>query len=178
MDDRLDGSLGASAFSLAARETIMNDFPDCVVNVGRMEFSPGAFNIVPARVDVSLEFRSPDEEVFQQLDRTLLECAKQEALRFGLELRVESLGKHSPTLMSENVQRAFADACDGLRLTHISLSSGAGHDAQSLLDICPVGMIFVPSVEGASHSPREFTEWEDCVNGANVLLQAALRLAE
>ena len=178
MDDRLDASLGASAFTLAAREIVMNDFPDCVVNVGRMEFSPGAFNIVPARVDVSLEFRSPDEEEFRQLDRALLECAKQEAGRFGLELRVESLGKHSPTLMSENIQSAFADACGNLELAHTSLVSGAGHDAQSLADVCPVGMIFVPSVDGASHSPREFTEWEDCVNGANVLLQAALRLAE
>jgi N-carbamoyl-L-amino-acid hydrolase len=58
MDDRLDASLGASEFTLAARDTVVNDFRDCVVNVGKMEFSPGAFNIVPARVDVSLEFRS------------------------------------------------------------------------------------------------------------------------
>jgi N-carbamoyl-L-amino-acid hydrolase len=177
MDDRLDASLGASAFTLAAREIVMNDFPDCVVNVGRMEFAPGAFNIVPARVDVSLEFRSPDEEELQQLDRTLLECAQQEALRFGLDLKVEFLGKHSPTVMSKKIQQTFADACEMLGLTHISLVSGAGHDGQSLADICPVGMIFVPSVEGASHSPREFTKWEDCVNGANVLLQAALRMA-
>ena len=78
--------------------------------------------------------------------------------------------------MSEKIQHIFADACDDLGLTHTSLVSGAGHDGQSLTDICPVGMIFVPSVDGASHSSREFTEWEDCVNGANVLLQAALRL--
>ena len=64
-----------------------------------------------------------------------------------------------------------------LGLTHTSLSSGAGHDGQSFDGLCPVGMIFVPSEEGASHSPREFTEWEDCVNGANVLLQTVLRLA-
>jgi len=56
------------------------------------------------------------------------------------------------------------------------LPSGAIHDAQSLVDVCPVGMIFVPSVNGTSHSPFEFTKWEDCVNGANVLLHAALRL--
>jgi acetylornithine deacetylase/succinyl-diaminopimelate desuccinylase-like protein len=79
--------------------------------------------------------------------------------------------------MSENVQQAFAEACDELGLNHISLTSGAGHDGQSFDGICPVGMIFVPSKEGASHSPREFTEWKDCVNGANVLLQAVLRLA-
>jgi acetylornithine deacetylase/succinyl-diaminopimelate desuccinylase-like protein len=142
-----------------------------------MDFAPGAFNIVPSKVDVSLEFRSPDEDEFNRLDIALLELAAQEAARFGLELKTEFLGKHSPSLMSDVVRSAFADACDDLGLSHMPLSSGAGHDAQSLADLCPVGMIFVPSVDGASHSPREFTKWEDCVNGANVLLQAALRLA-
>jgi hydantoinase/carbamoylase family amidase len=175
MDDRLDASLGASAFTLAARELVMKDFPNCVVNIGKMEFSPGAFNIVPARVDVSLEFRSPDEEEFKHLDSVLMASAKAEAKRFDLELDIEDLGKHSPSIMSNNVQHAYAEACDDLGLTHISLTSGAGHDGQSLAELCPVGMIFVPSVDGASHSPREFTKWEDCVNGANVLLQAALR---
>ena len=176
MDDRLDASLGASAFTLAAREIVMKDFPNCVVNVGKMEFAPGAFNIVPARVVVSLEFRSPDEEEFQQLNSVLIALAQAEANRFGLELEIEDLGKHSPSPMSDTVQRAYAEACDDLGLTHVSLTSGAGHDGQSLADLCPVGMIFVPSVDGASHSPREFTKWGDCVNGANVLLQAALRL--
>jgi len=176
MDDRLDASLGASAFTLAAREMVMKDFPSCVVNVGKMDFAPGAFNIVPARVDVSLEFRSPDEEEFKRLDAALLLLANTEATRFGLELKYENLGNHSPSLMSDKVQRAYSEACDDLGLTHTSLTSGAGHDGQSLADLCPVGMIFVPSVNGTSHSPKEFTKWEDCVNGANVLLQAALRL--
>ena len=79
--------------------------------------------------------------------------------------------------MSSEVQRAYAEACEYLGLTHVSLTSGAGHDGQSLADLCPVGMIFVPSVAGASHSPREFTEWDDCVNGANVLLHTVLKLA-
>jgi N-carbamoyl-L-amino-acid hydrolase len=177
MDDRLDASLASSAFTLGARELVVKDFPDCVANVGKMEFAPGAFNIVPERVVVSLEFRSPDEEEFKRLDVALLELAGREALRFGLELRVEFLGKHSPSLMSDTVQRAYAAACDDLGLTHVALTSGAGHDGQSFADVCPVGMIFVPSVAGASHSPREFTKWEDCVNGANVLLQAALKLS-
>ena len=177
MDDRLDASLGASAFTLAARERVMRDFPNCVVNVGKMEFAPGAFNIVPARVDLSLEFRSPEEEEFARLDSLLIAQAKEAAQRFGLELKIEDLGKHSPSPMSEVARHAFAEACDDLGLTHVLLTSGAGHDAQSLADVCPVGMIFVPSVEGASHSPREFTTWEDCINGANVLLHAALRLA-
>ena len=177
MEDRRDASLGASAFTLAAREMVMREFPNCVVNVGKMDFAPGAFNIVPAQVDVSLEFRSPDEEEFNRLDTALLELAAREAKRFDLELRSEFLGKHSPSLMDSDVRGAFAAACDVLGLSHMPLPSGAGHDGQSLADLCPVGMIFVPSADGASHSPREFTKWEDCVNGANVLLQAALHLA-
>ena len=177
MDDRLDASLGASAFTLAARELVMKEFPKCVVNVGNMNFSPGAFNIVPARVDLALEFRSPDEEEFKRLDQALLALAGQEALRFGLELKVEFLGKHSPSLMSDKVQRACIEACDELGLSHVPLTSGAGHDGQSFDGICPVGMIFVPSMDGASHAPREFTRWDDCVNGANVLLHTVLKFA-
>jgi acetylornithine deacetylase/succinyl-diaminopimelate desuccinylase-like protein len=79
--------------------------------------------------------------------------------------------------MSERAQIAIRDACAALSLSPMPLVSGAGHDAQNLAAVCPVGMIFVPSVAGASHSARELTEWEDCVNGANVLLHAALRLA-
>ncbi|MCX6597130.1 MAG: M20/M25/M40 family metallo-hydrolase, partial [Acidobacteria bacterium] len=57
------------------------------------------------------------------------------------------------------------------------LPSGAGHDASNMAAICPMGMLFVPSQGGISHSPRELTTWEDCANGANVLLDALLELA-
>ena len=177
MQDRLDASLGASAFTLAARELVVKDFPECVVNIGKMEFTPGAFNIVPARVDLSLEFRSADESEFDRLDAALLALAKAEARQFGLDLQADFRGRHSPTPMSDSVQRTYADSCDALRLTHAPLVSGAGHDGQSFAGVCPMGMIFVPSVNGTSHSPHEFTKWEDCVNGANVLLQTVLRLA-
>ncbi|HJQ14914.1 MAG TPA: M20 family metallo-hydrolase, partial [Anaerolineales bacterium] len=177
MLDRLDASLGASEFTLAARDTVINDFPGCVVNIGNMTFSPGAFNIVPAQVDVSLEFRSSDEGKSRRMDSLLLGHAREAANRFGLELKVESLGKHSPSWMDPNILNVFASSCDDQGLTHISLSSGAGHDGQSFDGLCPAGMIFVPSKEGASHSPREFTKWEDCMNGTNVLLQTVLRLS-
>jgi len=176
MQDRRDASLGASAFTLAARDLVMRDFPDCVANIGKMEFVPGAFNIVPAQVDVSLEFRAPEDSEFDKLDSALLSLAHMQADRFSLELKVDFRGRHSPTPMSDSVQRIFADSCDGLGLTHTSLISGAGHDGEYFAGICPMGMIFVPSVNGTSHSPYEFTKWEDCVNGANVLLQAVLSL--
>jgi N-carbamoyl-L-amino-acid hydrolase len=177
MEDRLDASLGASAFTLLARELVLRDHPGCVVNIGRMEFEPGVFNIIPARAEVWLEFRAPDEEGLTRLDSALIACAQKEAQRFGLGLETVFLGKHSSTPMSEASRQAIAEACDSLGLTHTSLVSGAIHDGQSFMGLCPLGMIFVPSVGGASHAPREFTKWEDCVNGANVLLQSVLRFA-
>lgn len=177
MQDRRDASLGASAFTLSARELLLHDFPDCVVNVGRMDFVPGAFNIVPARVDLALEFRSPDVAEFSRLNTALLGLAGREARRFNLDLHIEGLGVHEPCPMDPTIQRTMGDVCDALGLSHASIPSGAGHDGQSLTGLCPVGMLFVPSVDGASHAPREFTQWRDCVNGANALLHAVLRLA-
>jgi len=176
MEDRLDAGQGVAAFILEARQTVMRDFPNCVANVGKIEFSPGASNIVPARADFLLEFRSPDEKQLNELDAALMKLAREKAEQFGLQVTAEPLGRHMPNLMSAEIQDAFKDACDNLGLSSVVLPSGAIHDAQSLFDICPVGMIFVPSVNGTSHSPFEYTEWQDCVNGANVLLQAVLRL--
>lgn len=177
MEDRLDAGQGVAAFILAARETVMRDFPSCVANIGKIEFAPGASNIVPARADFLLEFRSSDADQLSKLDAALTELAQQKAGQFGLALIMEPLGKHSPNLMSAEIQQMFLKACDGLGLSSRVLASGAIHDAQSLVDVCPIGMIFVPSVDGASHAPREFTKWDDCVNGANVLLQTVLKLA-
>jgi N-carbamoyl-L-amino-acid hydrolase len=176
MEDRLDAGQGVAAFILEARQTVMRDFQNCVANVGKIEFSPGASNIVPARADFLLEFRSPDEKQLNELDITLMKLAREKAEQFGLQVTAEPLGKHIPNLMSSEIQDAFKDACDDMSLSSVVIPSGAIHDAQSLFDICPVGMIFVPSVNGTSHSPFEYTEWQDCVNGANVLLQAVLRL--
>jgi N-carbamoyl-L-amino-acid hydrolase len=79
--------------------------------------------------------------------------------------------------MSLRAQAAFRTAADSLALSHISLPSGAGHDAQSLAPITDAGMVFIPSQGGLSHSPREFSDWDACVNGANVLVRAALLMA-
>lgn len=177
MQDRRDASQGAAAFAMGAREIVLRDFPRGVVNTGNMIFAPGAFNIVPERVMVSLEFRAPSDDELNAMERALLGRAESDAKKFGLGLEKEFLGKHKATPMSAIAQQAFADACDALGLSHAPLVSGAGHDAQMLARDCPVGMIFVPSVAGASHSPREFTNWDDCVNGANVLLHATIKIA-
>lgn len=178
MNRRLDAALGASAFTLSARELVMDEFPGQVVNVGHMEFKPGAFNVVPQAATLALEFRADEDHKLDEMEAALLQLAAIQARRFGLGLETEPLVRTPPARMNTRVQEAFAEASQVLDLKHMPLSSGAGHDAQYLAQICPAGMIFVPSRDGFSHSSREFTEWQDCVNGANVLLQATLMLAQ
>ncbi len=177
MDARQDAGLGAATFLLTAREMVVRDFPGCAVNVGQMRFEPGAFNIIPGRAKLALEFRAPDAERLSELEDTLLSLAGLVARQCGLELALEPLGGCTPAPMSPRAQAAIAAAADSLALTHVALVSGAGHDAQALAPLTPAGMIFVPSRAGISHSPLEFTAWDDCVNGANVLLRAALTLS-
>jgi len=176
MAERRDAAQGASAFALAVRDTAMRGFENCVATVGDMRFQPGAFNVVPATVRVSLELRSADEAQLRRLAHSLFEQAREQAQRFELELRVEQLEAVAPEPMSEEMQQAIESSAEMLELTHTPLTSGAGHDAQAFADLCPTGMIFVPSVGGYSHTPHEFTRWRDCVNGANVLLHAVLNL--
>jgi beta-ureidopropionase / N-carbamoyl-L-amino-acid hydrolase len=179
MDKRLDAALGASAFILSLRELILENFPECLANVGSAYFEPGAFNIVPETVTISLEFRAALLSSFQQLREAVLKLAEKEAARFGLALQIEFIGERVPVEMYPLALNAIRQAAGQLGLRTMDLISYAGHDAQAITSLCPTGMIFVPSANGgASHSPEEFTPWSDCVNGANVLLQAALRIAD
>ena len=104
----------------------------------------------------------------------LHDLAQAEASERGLDIKIEEVDGIQPVQMDARAQAALAAAAERLGLRHTSMPSGAGHDAQAMARICPAGMIFVPSIDGVSHAPRELTAWGDCVSGANVLLQAAV----
>jgi N-carbamoyl-L-amino-acid hydrolase len=178
MQSRKDAAQGAAAFTLAARRVVLEGFPDCFSNVGSIQLEPGFFNIIPETATLGYEFRAPDERKFRELKAALQGEAETAASRFGLGLEQEFLGARRPVVMSAKIQGAIRAATESLGLAHMPLVARAGHDAQPISDVCPAGMIFVPSAGGISHSPDEFTAWEDCEYGANVLLQAALRYAD
>ena len=175
MDARRDAAVGASAFVLQVRETTMRDFPGCVATVGDIATEPGSFNVVPGRATLRLECRSTDAPELEALERALTARAREAADAYGLGVTIEPVGRHEPAPTAEEMRAAVEAAAAELGLTTMALASGAGHDAQPLAAITPSGMIFVPSRGGVSHDPAELTSWEDCVNGANVLLNAALR---
>ena len=178
MSQRRDAAQGAAAFTLTAREMVLREYAGCTVNVGQISLSPGAFNIIPGEARLALEFRSPDPAQLQDLENALVGLADLVGRRYGLTLAAEPFGGCAPAPMGQRAQAAIAAAADSLALAHTALPSGAGHDAQVLALLTETGMIFIPSRDGVSHSPREFSDWDRCVDGANVLLRAALKLAE
>jgi N-carbamoyl-L-amino-acid hydrolase len=173
---RKDAGLGAAAYMLVARNRVIADFPNCVVNFGHATFEPGAYNIVPERVKLHMEYRAPGKAEMKELEAALISMARHTAQEYGLELSFEPAGCLDPVQCAPLVQAAFKSAVRDLGLKSLQIASGAGHDTQSMAGICPSGMIFIPSYNG-SHNPREFAEWEACVKGANTLLTAALKLA-
>jgi N-carbamoyl-L-amino-acid hydrolase len=177
MPDRCDAGLGASAFVVAAHHLVRNRYPDSVVNFGRAEFNSGAYNIIPDHALLHLQFRSPDHSTFVRLDEELRTEAHRAARQFGLRVELRAGPKWNPVEMNQQVQSAFQHAADSLDLSHQRMPSGGGHDADKLVQVTRAGMIFIPSPNGISHDPREYSEWRDCENGANVLLRAAVDLA-
>jgi hydantoinase/carbamoylase family amidase len=176
MGARRDAGLAAATFITEATARVRREFADCVVNFGRVELAPGAYNIVPGRAELGMEFRAPSEERMSELEASLLELARAIGPRHEVQVNVRPLGGIAATPCADVCRAAFAEACGTLGLSHTALLSGAGHDTMALAHVCPAGMIFVPST-GGSHSPREHAEWPACVNGANALLHAALRMA-
>jgi len=177
MDARRDAALGAAAFVLGVREVVTREFPGCVATVGDIATEPGSFNVVPGVARLRLECRSLDPSELDALEQALADRARSDAAAFGLDVEVQRVGRWEPAPTHERVRAAFASAAGALGLSTMELPSGAGHDAQALAPVTPSGMVFVPSMGGISHDPAEYTAWEDCVNGANVLLGAAVELA-
>ncbi len=177
MAHRADAFWGATAFVQRARELVMARFTPGVMNCGQIGVEPGAFNIVPAEVRLALEFRHGTEEQLDEMEETLLSLADDVAQEFDLGLEKKSADQCLSAPLGEGVIEAIEAASERLGLTHTRLMSFAGHDTQSMSAITPSGLLFVPSVGGISHNPREYTQPEDCVNGANVVLHALLKLA-
>jgi N-carbamoyl-L-amino-acid hydrolase len=173
---RRDAGRAACTFAAHAWEAVLRDFTDCVINVGNMRFEPGIFNVVPEAVMLDLELRASSNPRLATLHDALVHLAQQEAKEAEVELEISLAEDIAAAVMDSAVQGTLIESAQSSGRKYRLMPSSAGHDAQSFADICPTGMLFIPSVAGASHSPKEFSHWQDCVKGANLLLQAALRL--
>jgi N-carbamoyl-L-amino-acid hydrolase len=177
MDQRQDALIAAAHLTLAINRIVTGTPGRQVGTVGRIRAEPGAPNVIPGKVVMSLELRDLSSEKIEKLFAWIRQEAEAIALRTGTGIQFTAIDATAvPAPTDERVRRLIADSARQLGLSTRMMPSGAGHDAQDVARIAPTGMIFVPSVGGVSHSPKEFTRPEDMANGANVLLQTILMI--
>lgn len=173
MDQRHDALLAASELVLAVNAAATELPGRQVATVGRIRAEPGAPNVIPGKAVLSIEVRDLDagriDAVFQRIRSKAAAIAQAR----GVSIEFKDLeATATPALTDPRIQHVIAGEAQRLGLKAMVMPSGAGHDAQDIARIAPIGMIFVPSVGGISHSPREYTRPADIDNGIGVLLRA------
>ncbi len=174
---RRDAGLVAARIACFARELARALAGNQVATVGSMNFLPNLVNVIPNRVNFTVDLRNTDESILAAAEERLWAFADGAARDEGVELSRESLARFEPVEFDPRLVGLVEHTARELGLSVRRLPSGAGHDAQMLARMCPAAMIFVPSVGGLSHNVREHTAPDDLVAGARVLLRVLLRLA-
>ena len=168
MDKRDDALIKAASFVLKVKETA--ESYGIVGTVGTLEVSPGAANVIPGSVEITFEMRGLDDAEIDSAEQLLKTIASAQGATFDKY-------SHKPSVLSDKlVVSALEQGCRIAQLKYKLMASGAGHDANLLATICPVGMLFVPNKDGISHSKEEYATREACVNGAEALLQGIMEL--
>ena len=178
MNMRKDALVAASQLVLAINRLGVETEGEQVATVGHLTVSPNGTNVVPAKVDMSIDLRDLSEENLQYLISEIEKECEAIALATGTEITLEQKLHVLPTLAKPELMEAIAEVCQNLHLSYDYLPSRAGHDAQEIGRFTDMGMIFVPSRDGISHSQDEYTSPEQCAQGANVLLHTLLAIDE
>jgi N-carbamoyl-L-amino-acid hydrolase len=177
MNMRQDALLAASRFILAVNEVINSVKGHQVGTVGKIAVLPGAYNVIPGKVVLGLEIRDLNadkiEMLFKEMEKRAANIAKDSKTTISF---VRQPNESKPALTNKALQQTINTSAKVLGFSTKFMQSGAGHDSQHIASIAPAAMIFIPSVGGISHSPKEFSTATDMANGANVLLQTILKL--
>lgn len=176
MNNRQDALLAGAKFIEAVNRVVTSVPGRQVGTVGRIQALPGAPNVIPGKVVLSLELRDLDAAKIETLYQKIRVEADQIAQSSKVKFDFKEINVNIPAPTDARVRGLIDESAKELGLSTKVMPSGAGHDAQDMARLAPVGMIFVPSVGGISHSPKEFSKPKDIENGANVLLGTLLKL--
>ena len=177
MDVRRDANYAAARLMVAARD-LTKTIPGLRVNSGRFRTEPGNVNVVARQAVFSLDMRHPDDQPLTQAEAQMREAAAQIAASENVTITFSDLARFPATPFDERIVSKVEAAAKRLGYPVRRMPSGAGHDAQMMAGFVPTAMIFVPSIDGRSHTPDEETRSQDVIAGANVLLSVALDLAQ
>jgi N-carbamoyl-L-amino-acid hydrolase len=178
MDQRQDAMLATAKFTVAVNDAIRSESGRQVATIGRVVPSPNTMTAIPGQVVFTLDFRDMSVEKLDRIEQQCRALASEIGQATGTQFAFRQVLRSRPAPADPRLMQWIDDSAAALKLSRMRVPSGAGHDAMELARIAPMGMIFVPSVGGISHSPLEFTAAEDIVNGANVLLNAVFAADE
>jgi N-carbamoyl-L-amino-acid hydrolase len=176
MDQRSDALYAAALLIAEVRRLITEEPGRQVGTVGRIQAFPGAPNVIAGQVKMSLEIRDLDMDKIQLLIDRIRNSANSLSEQTDTTISFVQYYESPAAITDERIKEMVQESADQLGLSAKHMPSGAGHDAQSLAGIAPLGMIFVPSKDGISHAPSEFTSERQITDGANVLLQTIIGL--
>jgi allantoate deiminase len=169
-------ALAAVAEMIVAVERTGATRTDTVATVGVAQVQPGAINVIPARVDFTIDARSPDDVVRHAMVQDILAECEAIAEKRGVMLRIEPFMDSPATPMDPGLMGRLEDAMAAEGILPLRLPSGAGHDAVAMAALCPVAMMFVRCKGGISHNPAESITVEDADRAARVLLETVKRI--
>jgi len=148
-----------------------------VCTVGKVDLFPNLINVIPAKAVMTLDVRNTDESILSTAELEITEFIKDLSRNEGVDISTRHLARFEPVVFHPQVIDIVEKASASHSPSVTRMPSGAGHDAQMLARVCPSAMIFVPSVEGISHNPAEYTDPEDLITGSNILLQVLIELS-
>ncbi|WDH97062.1 hydantoinase/carbamoylase family amidase [Paenibacillus urinalis] len=171
MSYRKDALAGAAEMISEIRKLAITYGDPLVATVGNVEVFPGAVNVVPGTVEFTLDIRHTDQVILNEFTELILQRIHTIADSYELIASSEEHLSVEPTPMNPAWVENTVEICERLGLSYRKMPSGAGHDAQIFASICDVAMIFVPSKDGISHNPLEYTSREQIDQGFKVLIE-------
>ncbi|MCG7346318.1 Zn-dependent hydrolase [Sporosarcina sp. ACRSL] len=179
MDYRHDALLGGAEIALAVEKAALAELDHGTVGtVGVFSIQPGAMNVVPGAADLNVDIRGTSLESRQRVVEALEAAVKDVAKARGLNIWMDKISEEEPVQMDSELVAELKGICEERGVAWIEMPSGAGHDAMNMAALCPTGMIFVPSKDGLSHNPAEYTSMEQLMEGAEVLRAFMLKQAK
>ena len=178
MDMRADAFAGLAAFAGTIASTLeAHGSGQSRITIGKVELSPNHAHTIPGAADFLINLRDTSETVMRELRAECLRNIEIAASAHGLTFDVQEKSWLSPVSLDPGIRAIFSEEADRLGYASVIMPSGAGHDAQTMQSLCPSGLIFIPSRNGISHAPEEWSDWADIEKGAQLMLNALVRLS-
>ena len=175
---RIDAGLAAAKVITFMRDRCLKSNGKTLSTTGCIEFEPNAINVIVSKAVFTVDVRNADEEALQAEEKALADYLKELEKTDKVKISTERLTRFKPVLFDEGIVKLIEKYAKKNNLSCRRITSGAGQDAQNLALLCPTAMIFIPSINGISHNPKEFCKDSDMLAGAKVFLDAVIELAD